>query len=208
MPFDFVYYGILAGLAAVAIPVIIHLLNRRRFDQVDWAAMQFLQFSQRTRRKIFIEELLLLLLRMLLIAVLVAALAGPKLLLSGTLGRLFEGRFFSVLGIDPRAPRQVVILIDGSASMAYADAGKKTPFDAARQWAEQYLDLLSAQDRAAVLVVKQQVVPVFGARSADDPLPSDLDQLLSSDREQIKAGLARLRPPRGGANWPGAFQAA
>src|SRR5262245_8041038 len=34
------------GLTALAIPVIIHLLNRRRYDVVDWGAMQFLQISE------------------------------------------------------------------------------------------------------------------------------------------------------------------
>ena len=67
----------LVGLAALAIPPIIHLLNRRRYDVVDWGAMQFLQISEVTRRRLLIEELLLMLLRMGLIAVLVLALAGP-----------------------------------------------------------------------------------------------------------------------------------
>jgi hypothetical protein len=69
----------LIGLLAVLIPPIIHLLNRRRYDVVDWGAMQFLQFSEVTRRRLFVEELLLMLLRMGLIAVLVLALAGPFL---------------------------------------------------------------------------------------------------------------------------------
>ena len=48
----------LLGLAGVAIPVLIHLLNRRRFDVVDWGAMQFLQICQTTRRRLLLEELL------------------------------------------------------------------------------------------------------------------------------------------------------
>src|SRR3954470_12791806 len=117
----FLNAAILLGLVAVSIPVIIHLLNRRRYDVVDWAAMQFLQVSQKTRRKIFIEEFILLLLRMLLIAVMVLALAGPVLGLAGWLAKLLEEPVFAKLGLDPREPHQVVILIDGSASMAAAD---------------------------------------------------------------------------------------
>src|SRR4051794_21142629 len=67
----------LLGLAALAIPPLIHLLNRRRYDVVDWAAMQFLQVKETTRRKIFLEQFLLMLLRMAVIAVLVLALATP-----------------------------------------------------------------------------------------------------------------------------------
>ena len=33
----------IAGVAAAAAPVIVHLLNRRRFRVVEWAAMDFLR---------------------------------------------------------------------------------------------------------------------------------------------------------------------
>src|SRR2546430_4168359 len=94
----------LLGLAGVAIPVIIHLLNRRRYDVVDWGAMQFLQISEVTRRRLLIEELLLMLLRMGLLGVLVFALAGP----------FFDS---DTPGSFGRPPRDVVLIIDGSASM-------------------------------------------------------------------------------------------
>ncbi len=50
----------LLGLAGVAIPVVIHLLNRRNDPIVDWAAMQFLEFSPRERRRLNFAELLLM----------------------------------------------------------------------------------------------------------------------------------------------------
>src|SRR6185369_8755209 len=95
----------LAGLAGVAIPPIIHLLSRRRYEVVDWGAMQFLQISETTRRRLFIEELLLMLLRMGLIAVLVLALAAPDV----------ESAVLARLG--GRANRDIVLLFDGSYSM-------------------------------------------------------------------------------------------
>ena len=56
-------WGTLLG----AIPIIIHLLNRRRFRRVEWAPMHYLRLTiQRNRRKIQLEELLLLLLRIAL----------------------------------------------------------------------------------------------------------------------------------------------
>src|ERR1700722_15864417 len=70
---------LLFGLFALAIPPIIHLLNRRRYEVVDWGAMRFLQISEVTRRRIFIEEILLLLLRMGLLGLLVFGLASPWL---------------------------------------------------------------------------------------------------------------------------------
>ena len=45
-------WGTLLGV----IPLIIHLLNRRRFRRVDWAPMHYLKLTiQRNRRKIQLE---------------------------------------------------------------------------------------------------------------------------------------------------------
>ena len=37
-----------AAAGAASLPIIIHLLNRKRFRVVTWAAMRFLQVSERT----------------------------------------------------------------------------------------------------------------------------------------------------------------
>ena len=42
--------AILAGLVGAALPLVIHLLNRRRGDVLDWGAMQFLEPGRRSRR--------------------------------------------------------------------------------------------------------------------------------------------------------------
>src|SRR6516165_1857015 len=102
MPILFLNLAMLAGLAAVLIPPIIHLLNRKRFDIVHWGAMQFLQVSERTRRKVFLEEVLLMLVRMALIALMVVALAAPI----DNLG------VFNVLA--DHGQRDVVLVLDGS----------------------------------------------------------------------------------------------
>ena len=50
----------LYALAAAGVPVLIHLLNRRRFKEVTWAAMQFLLAAVRkNRRRIRVEQWLL-----------------------------------------------------------------------------------------------------------------------------------------------------
>ena len=54
----------LAGIAAISVPIIIHLLNRRRYKVVQWAAMDFLrQAMQRNRRILQIRDIILLVLR-------------------------------------------------------------------------------------------------------------------------------------------------
>src|SRR5207248_10910688 len=102
----FLNLAMLAGLVAVAIPPIIHLLNRRRYDVVDWGAMQFLQVSEVTRRRILIEEVLLMAMRMGLIAVLVLALAQP-----------FSEH--NIMTAGGRPSRDVVLIFDGSASLSF-----------------------------------------------------------------------------------------
>src|SRR5581483_10246283 len=133
MPFGVLNVLMLAGLAGVAIPILIHLLNRRRYNVVDWGAMQFLQVSEATRRRIMVEELLLMLLRMGLIAVLVLALATP-FIDSAALARMAGG-----------GDRDVVLIFDGSYSMGFNDKGKSA-HDAAKEWAAAFVRDLSAGD--------------------------------------------------------------
>src|SRR5262245_24520915 len=118
--------ALLAGLIAAAIPVVIHLLNRRRFDVVDWAAMQFLHASHRRRRKILLDDWLLLALRVILIAMLVVAAAGPLT------------RWDPFRSGGERPARDVVLVIDGSASMGYAGDGQQPAHEAAKRWAADF----------------------------------------------------------------------
>src|SRR4029434_329015 len=80
--------GFLAGLALTGVPVILHLIIRRKRKLVRWGAMQFLpgtppRFRQRMLK---LNELLVLLLRILAISALVLAFAQP-LMQSGILAR-------------------------------------------------------------------------------------------------------------------------
>src|SRR5436305_2515830 len=62
---------------AVAVPVVIHLLNRRRFRVVTWAAMRFLLAAQRRNaRRMRLEQLLLLAVRCGLVLLVVLAMAS------------------------------------------------------------------------------------------------------------------------------------
>jgi hypothetical protein len=62
---------------AVSIPIIIHLLNRKRFRVVTWAAMRFLLAAQKKNsRRMRIEQLLLLLVRCAIVLLLVIAMAS------------------------------------------------------------------------------------------------------------------------------------
>src|SRR5580698_10207536 len=64
------------GAACVSIPIIIHLLNKRKFRVVVWAAMEFLLAAQRRNaRRLKFQRWLLLALRCLAILVLAAGIA-------------------------------------------------------------------------------------------------------------------------------------
>lgn len=69
---------VLAGLPLVAVPIIIHLLQRRRYQRVEFAAMEFLRRAmKRMRRRVLLEDILLLALRTLAVLCAVLALAQP-----------------------------------------------------------------------------------------------------------------------------------
>ncbi len=98
--------ALLIGLALAAAPIIIHFLNKRKFEVHEWAAMDFLfQASIINRRRVKLEDLLLLLLRTLLIIFLVLVVARP--LIKG-LGDWSEDQrlviFDDSFSIDRRTP--------------------------------------------------------------------------------------------------------
>ncbi len=75
---SFLNLALLGGLAAIAIPIILHLLNRRTAKVLDWGAMRFLLESVESRKKrIQLEEALLLAARCLLVGLLALAVARP-----------------------------------------------------------------------------------------------------------------------------------
>lgn len=105
---SFLQPALLWGLLAVSIPIIIHLLNRRRHRTVKWAAMDFLlKATRESRGKKKLKHIVILTCRALAIAALVFASARP--LLGGFLG-------FGA-SVDT-----VVLILDRSASMERSEA--------------------------------------------------------------------------------------
>ncbi len=181
MGFGLLNLAMLFGLAGMSIPIIIHLLNRRRFEVVDWGAMQFLRVSETTRRRLMLEELLLMAVRMGLIAVLVLALASP----------FADSAALAALGVRPN--RDAVLVFDGSTSMGFTGTGTSA-HEAAKEWAAAYLDGLAAGDSVAVLQAREQPAAVLG-----EP---------SHDLERVRDHVARVPAPAGGCDWPQALAAA
>lgn len=85
-----VWTGLVAG--AVALPVLIHLINLLRHKKVEWAAMEFLMRSHRKNRSwVWLKQLLLLLSRiaLLLLALFMLAQIGCQ---NDRVARLLGGR--------------------------------------------------------------------------------------------------------------------
>ncbi len=77
---QFIYPGFLYALAALAIPIIIHLFNFRKFKRIYFTNVKFLkEIKQETQSKSQLKHLLVLLARMLALAFLVLAFAQPIL---------------------------------------------------------------------------------------------------------------------------------
>lgn len=95
---------LLWGLLAAAVPIAIHLLNRRRHKTIQWAAMQFLlKATRESRGKKKLRHILILTCRALALAAVAFAAARP--IVSGLIG-------WGGGSIDT-----VVLLLDRSASM-------------------------------------------------------------------------------------------
>jgi hypothetical protein len=102
---------LLTALPLIALPIIIHLINQRRYQTIRWAAMLFLLAANRMSRGYArLRQWLILLFRTLAVAGLIFAVSRP--LASGWLGGALGGR-----------PDTTIILFDRSPSMRQQGPG-------------------------------------------------------------------------------------
>lgn len=178
MSFELLNPWMLAGLAGVALPVIAHLLSKKKYDIVSWGAMQFLKLGQETRRRVWLEDLWLLLLRMALVAWLAIALARPWV----------SAKWLGDIGPQPN--RDIVLILDGSYSMAW-EATSVTPQEQSVRWIDKFLGQLRPGDTVTLLEAREQV------RTLIDPPTRDVNR--------VRDVLKQLSPPTGTANFPEAL---
>ena len=176
-----------AGLALASIPIIIHILNRRRYKTVQWAAMEFLlRAMKKNRRRLKFEQWLLLATRCLLLFIVATALARPLGCQDSSLAQMAGQR----AGLH-------VIVIDNSYSMAY-EAGRAdaaTHFDRAKSLAKKLIDTLQAGGEAvSVIVASRPASAVLAAPTYD----------LQAARDAVD----RVKQSYGGTDLPGALRLA
>ncbi len=162
---------------AAAVPILIHLWSRHRYQQLPWGAMQFLLAAMRKNaRRIQLTQWLLLALRTLILLLFALALANPLLsLLSPALGAGGGGRTLYVL------------VVDGSYSMDYRRDGVPR-FDEAKEAARRLVDDGQQGDGYALILMGQPPRVVIS-----DP---------AFDPDDVAQELASLEMPHAGASLP------
>ena len=129
----------LAGLAAVALPFLIHLLNRKKLVRIPFSSLTFLKELQKERmRRIRVRQVLALILRTLIVFFVMLALARPAL----------KGALSDVVGA--RAKTAMAVLVDVSVSMGLrTDRGKV--LDLAKERVQEILGLVEEGDEVFLI---------------------------------------------------------
>src|SRR5580704_1589388 len=165
------------GLSAIAIPIVIHLIQRERKRVVAFPSLMFIRrIPYQSVRRRRVRHWLLLLMRATAIALLVAAFARP---------------FFRQSAIAAAASggaREIVILLDQSASMGYGDHWQR-----AQEAARQAVRGLGADDRATL---------VLFARNAEENMRA------TSDRSRLEAAIGAARVGSGSTRFGPALKLA
>jgi Mg-chelatase subunit ChlD len=167
----------LVGLAAIAVPVLIHLIQRERKRVVEFPSLMFVRrIPYQSVRRRRIRHWFLLLLRAAAVALIVAAFARPFMRQSAVASAVSGGA------------RDVVILLDQSASMGYGDHWTK-----ARDAARSVVRGMGANDRATL---------VLFARNAEENMRA------TSDRGRLEGAVNAAKVGSGATRYGPALKLA
>ena len=172
MNITFLNPSFLWGLPVVSVPILIHLLSRRKPVTSQFSSVRFIQLASTTVvRKFKLKQLLLLILRSLILLLLTLLFARP------VVRRM--PLFAQVEGVS----RSSVILIDNSYSMGYVEEGESR-FALAKKVARRIIKMAKRGDRAAIFLISDEVKPLVSYLTDDR-------QIL---RERLEEGSLSFRP--------------
>ncbi len=186
----FLQPSFLWALTALALPVIIHLFNLRKYKKVYFTNVKFLRQVQiETKSKSRLRELLVLLFRTLLIAALVLAFSQPVISDKNNTQTQAGARFVS-------------LYLDNSFSME--NLGRNGPLlDQARQKAKEIVSAFGVQDKFQILTnefhgKQQRFCDKQEALSLIDEIrstavPRKLDQVIERQRELLNNTDAKAK---------------
>ncbi len=184
---SFLQPAMLLAIPVIALPIIIHLINQRRFQTVQWAAMLFLLAANRMSRGYArLRQWLILAARTIAIAGLVFAISRP--LTSGWLGIAAGSR------VDT-----TIILLDRSASMSERGSSGRSKLDSGIDQLVRSLGMLPSNRYVLIDSVSEQAVEIDSPDVLAE-LPgggvvsesADLPAMLETAAEYIRAN----RPSR------------
>jgi hypothetical protein len=181
---------VLLGGALLALPILIHLIMRRKPKPLIFPALRFLQQRRQVNlQRMRLRHLLLLALRLLLIGLMCLALARP----------ILSGAPADWAGASKMA---VVFVFDSSVSMAYVHEGRSR-LRLAKELAEGLLQQLSKESLVAVLDSSErgsnfvsvadglQLIKTREIREVNRPITAAIDQGVRL-MEQVPADLPLL----------------
>src|SRR5204862_732613 len=162
----------LIGLSAIAIPILVHLIQREKKRVIEFPSLMFVRrIPYQSVRRRRIRHWGLLLLRAAAIALIVAAFARPFLRQGATAAAAIGGA------------REIVVLLDDSASMGYGDHWARAQ-DAARS----VVRGMTPSDRATLVL--------FG-RNAEENMRATADRTrleAAITRSKVSSGATRFGP--------------
>lgn len=170
----------LVGLAAAAVPILLHLLNLRKLRTVDFSTLEFLKELKKTRiRKLRLKQWLLLLLRVLLVIALALAFARPTV-------------DVRLPGVSAASNTSIVILLDNSFSMDLADV-RGSRIKQAREAALRLVGSLRDGDEVALIPMASPDDMRFGDLSRDRSALADALPALETSFSAARLGDALRR---------------
>src|SRR6187399_1757528 len=163
----------LAGLAGLALPLVLHLIRRTPRGRREFSSLMFLLPSPpRLTRRSRLDQILLLLLRLAALALLAFAFARPFLRESAT------------LALEDLPARRVAILVDASASMRRGDLWQQ-----ALAQVEKELSDLGPHDEIALYTFADRLRTVVGFDSNSPDVAAAGKQI-----EVVRQAAKKLRP--------------
>ncbi len=142
---SFLYPLLLAGVVAVALPIVLHMIRRHTRKRVTFSSLMFLRTTApRLRNRSSLEHIPLLILRCLILCLLAFAFARPFLPRPTAVGKTQPGR-------------RIVLLVDTSASMRRAGM-----WEQAIEEAKSVLNETGPSDRACVMIFDQNTQTLVG----------------------------------------------
>jgi len=170
--------GVLAGLVAAAVPILLHLVARREPPTVSFPAVRYLEdTARRHQRRLNLQHWLLLVVRTALIVALVLAAAGP-----------------TRAGVGPggHAPAALVLVLDNSLSAGAIREGEPM-FESLREAARSLLQRATAADELWLITadgIPRRGGPAALSAQVDSltPVPRrlDLGQAVVTARELLR----------------------